>query len=262
MPTPPIRSPDAALTPKPVLDQRQQLIHRQRQRCGGEAAEQHEHPVLGLQPREDVVAEAGLADRRRERRGADHPHSGGADACHDDRQRQRQLHREQGLPRCHADALRRFDQRAVDAVQPGDGVAQHRQHRIERERQHGRQKAESGEAEAEPAERQRRQREQQRIEQGEQCEPGHGLHDAREPQQHAARERPVARGDRQRQADHEPQRERGDTDPHVVAEIVGKMPQRLAPARIGQDAHAALSRGSSAPSRSACRRGVRSSSIT
>ena len=35
-----------------------------------DAAEQHEHPVLGLQPGEDVVAEARCADGRRQRRHA------------------------------------------------------------------------------------------------------------------------------------------------------------------------------------------------
>ena len=38
----------------------------------------------------------------------------------------------------------------VDAEQSCDGVAQHRQHRIERQRQHRRQEAERREAEAEP----------------------------------------------------------------------------------------------------------------
>ena len=121
------------------FDQRQQLIDRERQHRRGEAAEQHEHPVLGLQPGEDVIAEAGLADRRRQRRGADHPDRRGADARHDHRQRQRQFDHEQRLPRRHADALRRLERSRIDALQAGDGVAQHRQHRIERQRQHRRQ---------------------------------------------------------------------------------------------------------------------------
>ena len=62
------------------LHQRQQLIDRERQQRRRDAAEQHEHPVLRLQSGEDVVAEARLADRRRQRRGADHPYRRGADA--------------------------------------------------------------------------------------------------------------------------------------------------------------------------------------
>ncbi len=244
------------------FDQRQQLIDRERQHGGGEAAEQHEHPVLGLQPGKDVIAEAGLADRRRQRRGADHPDRRGADARHHHRQRQRQFHREQRLARRHADALRGLEDRGVDAVQAGDGVAQHRQHRIERQRQHRGQESERGKAEPEPAQRQRRQRQQQRIEQRQQRQPRHRLHDAGKPEQRAAHHRPVARRNRQRQADHKSQRQRRDADPHMVAEIIRQMRQRLAPARIGEQAHAAPSRGSSTLSRSACRRGVRKSSPT
>ena len=201
MPTPPSAVRSRLRLRNAVFDQRQQLIDRERQHRGGKAAEQHEHPVLGLQPRKDVIAEAGLADRRRQRRGADHPDRRGADARHHDRQRQRQLHREQRLPRRHADALRGFQDRGIDALQAGDGVAQHRQHRIERQRQHRGQESERGKANAEPRQRQRRERQQQRIEQRQQRQARHRLHDAGEPEQRAAHHRAVARDDRQRQAD-------------------------------------------------------------
>ncbi len=144
------RRAQAAAVAQAEFDQRQQLIDGQRQHRRGEAAEQNEHPVLGLQACEDVVAEAGLADRRRQRRGADHPDRRGADARHHDRQRQRQFDGEQRLPRRHADALRRFQDRRIDALQPGDGVAQHRQHRIERERQHRGQESERRKTKSEP----------------------------------------------------------------------------------------------------------------
>ena len=81
-----------------ALHQRQQLVDGERQRRGGDAAEHDEHPVLRLQAGEDVIAEAGLADRRRQGRGADHPDRGGADAGHDHRQRQRQFDIAQRLP--------------------------------------------------------------------------------------------------------------------------------------------------------------------
>ena len=172
----------AAAVAQADFDQRQQLIDGQRQHRRGQAAEQHEHPVLGLQPCEDVIAEAGLADRRRERRGADHPDRRGADARHHDRQRQRQFHREQRLPRRHADTLRRFQDRRIDPLQAGDGVAQHRQHRIERERQHRGQETERREANSEPRQRERRQRQQQWIEQRQQRQSRHRLHDAGKPE--------------------------------------------------------------------------------
>ena len=78
----------------PVSIHGQQLIDRERQGSGRDATEQHEHPVLGLQSGKDVVAEAGLADRRRQCRGADHPDRRGADARHHHRQRQRQFDRQ------------------------------------------------------------------------------------------------------------------------------------------------------------------------
>ena len=262
MPMPPSAARRRLRCAKAGLDQRQQLIDRERQHRGGEAAEQHEHPVLGLQSCKDVIAEAGLADRRRQRRGADHPHRRGADARHHHRQRQRQFHREQRLPRRHADALRGLQDRGIDALQAGDGVAQHRQHRIERQRQHRGQKSERGKAKAEPGQRQRRERQQQRIEQRQQRQSRHRLHDAGKPEQRAAHHRAVARDDRQRQADQKSERQRGDADAHMIAEIIRQMRQRLAPAWIGEQAHAAPSRGSSTLSRSACRRGVRRSSPT
>ena len=43
----------------------------------------------------------------------------------------------------------------------------------------------------------------------------------------------------------ETERQRGDADPYMVAEIIRQMRQRLAPARIGEQTHAAPSRGSS-----------------
>ena len=123
------RRDPAALPPRqPDLHQRQKLIDREREHGGGDAAEQHEHPVLRLQAGEDVVAEARLADRRRQRGAADHPDRRGADARHDHRQRERQFDHGERLPARHADAERRLLDRRIDAEQSGDGVPQHRQH--------------------------------------------------------------------------------------------------------------------------------------
>src|ERR1700757_5480277 len=38
------------------FDEAEQLIGNERQRCRDDAAEKYEDPILGLQPREDVVA--------------------------------------------------------------------------------------------------------------------------------------------------------------------------------------------------------------
>ena len=81
-------------------------------------------------------------------------------------------------------------------------------------------------------------------------------------EQDAPEQRPVACRDRQRQRDDQAERQCGDADPYMVAEIVGEMRQRLAPARVGEETHAAPSRGSSALSRSASRRGVRRRFVT
>ena len=124
--------------------------------------------------------------------------------------------------------------RGVDALEAGDGVAQHRQHRIERERQPRGQESERRETETEPRQRQGRQRQQQRIEQRQQRQARHRLHDAGEPEQHAARYATITYRNRHRQADRETQRQRRDADPHMIAEIIRQMRQRLAPAWIGE----------------------------
>ena len=168
------------------LDQAQQLVGDQRQRRRRGAAEQHEDPVLGLQAGEDVVAEAGLADRRRQRRRADGPDRGGAHAGHDHRRGQRQLDPEEPLARRHADAVGGLDHGRIDAGEPGDAVPQDRQHRIERQRQQRRQEAERRKAEPKAAFVQRRERQQQRIEQRQQRQAGNGLHQAGDRQRRPA----------------------------------------------------------------------------
>ena len=186
-----------------TLHQRQQLIDHQRQRRRGDAAEQHEHPVLRLQAGEDVIAEAGLADRRRQRGGADHPNRGGADAGHDHRHGQRQLDIPQDTGRFGADDAGGLQQRAVDGVEPDHGVAQHRQHRIERQRQHRGQEAERGKAFAEQPLGEAGERQQHRVEQRQQREARDGLEHAGHREQGGAQHRLLPGGDRQRQADAE-----------------------------------------------------------
>ena len=101
------RDAQAAVLGNAALHQRQQLIDHQRQRRRGDAAEQHEHPVLRLQAGEDVIAQAGLADWCRQRCRADHPDRRGADAGHDHRHRQRQFDVAQHLAgRCSRSRVR------------------------------------------------------------------------------------------------------------------------------------------------------------
>ncbi len=160
------------------LDERKQLVDHQRERCGGHAAEQHVDPALGLQAREDVIAEARLAHRRRERGGADHPDGGRPNARHEHRRGERKLHANEALPIRHADAARGLAKRRIEIQDAGHAVADHGKHRVERERQQRRQEPECREAYAEEPRRQRGEREQQRIEQREQREPGNRLYEA------------------------------------------------------------------------------------
>ncbi len=161
------------------LDQAEHLVDEHRERNDRNAAGEHIDPVLGLQAGEDVVAEARLADGGAERRNADGPHCGGADARHDDRRRERQLDTGEALAGRHADAVGRLDVIVVDSVEAGDAVAQDRQHRIDRQRKERRQKAERRHGKAEDPHGQRGERQQQRIEQREQRKAGDGLREAR-----------------------------------------------------------------------------------
>ena len=96
----------ASAAPAPASTSAKQPVDDERQRRRGRAADQHAHPVLGLQAGEDEVAEARLADRGRERRRADRPDRGGADAGEDHRRAERQLDQAQALAPGHADAVR------------------------------------------------------------------------------------------------------------------------------------------------------------
>jgi hypothetical protein len=99
---------------------------------------------LGLEAGENHVAQARAADRRRQRRRADRPYRGGADARDQHRQRERRLDQTQFLHRRHADGVRRLDHRGIDAVEAGDPVADDRQQRIERQREQRGEEAQRG----------------------------------------------------------------------------------------------------------------------
>ena len=76
------------------------------------------------------------------------------------------------------------------------------------------------------------------------------------PSSSAAQHRAVARGDRERQADREPERQRGDADAHVVAEIVRQLRERLAQRgsenRLMPRRPAAAARRAARPAGAAC----------
>ncbi len=173
-----------------------------------------------------------------------------------------QLDHAQRLRARHADAERGFVHRRVDAAQAGDRIAQDRKQAVERERKHRGQEAERGKSEPQRALGQGREPEQQRIEQRQQRQSGNRLHDAGQRQHQPAQRRPAHRDQRQRQAYGEPERKRGHAHQHMAAEIVGQPRQRLVDARIDPHAHCGVPRFISAPSRSACRRGVCISSLT
>ena len=139
---------------------------------GGGAPHQHRRVVPGLQPAEDVVAEARRPHRGRERRHPHRPHRGGAQPGHDDGHGEGQLDPAQLLPRGHAHRPRRLGQGGGDAGDAGDGVPQDGQHAVQG------QADERGE-EADALQTQPR---QQRHHDREQREARHGLDDRGRPQ--------------------------------------------------------------------------------
>ena len=76
-------------------------------------------------------------------------------ARHDLRQRQRQLHHHQQLPRCHPHRGAGFDDRAIDRRKPGDRRTNDRQQRVEGQRHQRR-------AGPDPADERQRQQEAER----------------------------------------------------------------------------------------------------
>ena len=111
---------DAAPLADARFEQPDQLIEPERQRSRGDAADQDRVVVARREAAEDVVAEAGRADRRRERRGAHHPDRRGANARDDRGQRERQLDAPELLARRHPDAARRLAHGRIDARESGD----------------------------------------------------------------------------------------------------------------------------------------------
>ena len=149
------------------FDQSEQLIDEQRKQRRGDAAEQHRHPILDLQARENVVAEARLAHGRRQRRRADHP-DGAVRTPAISIGRRAAARRAIVAAVRHADAACGFDHGWIEIDDAGHAVADHRQHRIERQCKQRRQEAERGEPDAEEVAGERRKRQQQRVEQSEQ----------------------------------------------------------------------------------------------
>ena len=237
----------------------EQLIRDERQARRRYAAEQHGHPVLHLQARENVVAKARLAHGRGQRGRADHPDGRRAHAGHQHRGRERQLHAAQALPVRHARAARRFDHRRIELQDARHAVANHGQHRIQHEREQRGQEPERGEPFAEQPLAERREREQQRIEEGEQREARDRLHHARERQHRPAHSGAARRGDREQHAEREPEAQRRRAQHHVLAQVQRQHAPRRGDALI----HLRLARaappravlaGAACPSTSARRR--------
>lgn len=220
-----------------ALDQADERVGDERQPGGGDAARQHQRPVLRLQTREDHVAEAGLADRRRERRRADRPYRGGADAGDQHRQRERRFDQAQLLRGRHADRIRRLGNSGVDADEASDAVADDRQQRIERQRDQRRQEAERRDTAADHP----RQPQQQRVEERKQRQRRDRLDQAGNPQDRGA-DPWTARGeDGERQADCDAERQRRGRQQDVLGEQ-----RRQAAERGDEGVHRAISRSRSA----------------
>ena len=178
---------------------------------------------------------------------------------HDHRQSQRHLHHAQRLQPRHADALRGFRDGRVDGGEAGDGVSQHRQHAVERERQHRGQEAQRREAEPEPVCRERR-RAQAAADRTARAAPIRARSARCWSRSAARRATPAAA--RQTKASgrltSEAKPERRHADEHVVAEVVRQVRKRVGKARVHQRARSPRN----AVSRSAWRRGVCISSRT
>ena len=240
---------------QPAFELRQQAIGDQREGRSADASDNDGDPVFRLQPAEDIVAEARLADGRRQCRRADSPDTGGPQAAEEDRRCERYLDAQQALPRRHANALRGLDDVGINLLQARDAAAQDRQHRIERQRDQGGKKSESGNRPPRYGLGQYRQPEQQGIEQGHQCQAGDRLDDTGNGQQ-GCREARAAGGqqhewaaDQQRQ----PQRTGGQQD--VLRKIIRQEPQgcnQLVMHRAACRPHSS-GHGCAAPAGGACR---------
>ena len=168
--------------------------------AAADAAHEHRGVVARRETAEDVVAEAGRADRRRERRGAHHPDRRRAHARDDHRQRERQLDAPELLARRHADAARGFAHRGIDAREAGHRVAQDRQQAVERERDQRGQGADP--AHVDPAAReQRADPREQRHHHREQRETRDGLDRARGAEQRRLERGAAVDGDAERDRD-------------------------------------------------------------
>ena len=181
------------------------MIQHHGQQRGHHATEDRGGVVERAQALEDVVAQALPADRRRQGRGADGQHRGGADAAQDHRRGQRQLDTPQHLPVAHAQPARGFRQRGVHAADADDRVGQDRQHAVEDQGEEGRPEAD--------------QAAQQQHHQAEQGQARQRLDDARRRQHPLRHLRAAAGGDAQRQADGQRRHQGADRQQHVAAQV-------------------------------------------
>ena len=117
---------------------RQCGVGRQRQDRRRQRAGENHRRVHHRQAAEDVVAQATGADGRGDGRRAHTNHHGDAQTRHDRWQRERPLDLPQDLARGQAHRDRALHHRGRHALQPGDGAAQYRQHRVHSQRQQGR----------------------------------------------------------------------------------------------------------------------------
>ena len=172
----------------------------------------------GLQAAEDVVAQAGGADRSGKGGGPHHPDRGRADAGDDHRGRQRQLHPEEPLAGGHAQALGGFQDVRGHPQDAGDGIAQDRQHAVEQQGNEGGQKADLT---------------QQRDHEGQQGQPGDGLGHAGNREHRPLQGSHPGHQNGQGQAQGDPAGQGHQGQGQVMPQVVGKKSQLVRQSRLG-----------------------------
>ena len=203
------------------LEQADQLVEAERERGRRRAAHQHRGVVARREAAEDVVAEAGRADRRRERRGAHHPDRRRAHARDDHGQRERQLDAPELLARRHPDAARGFAHGGIDAREAGHRVAQDRQQAVERERDQRGQGADP--AHGDPAAReQRAEPREQRHHHREQRETRDRLDRARGAEQRGLERGAAVDRDTERDREQRARAERGERQLEMGRQVAGQ----------------------------------------
>src|SRR6185295_19021703 len=124
-----------------ALGELEGALHEERERRGGNRAREQRHVVVQGKPRGDALAVAARADESGSRGGADIDHGRSLDAGEDRRRCERQLDQPQALAGPQPERERRLPHATAKRQEPGAGVADNGQERIEKEGDERRQDA-------------------------------------------------------------------------------------------------------------------------